>query len=109
MRSAFLALFYLASSGCSSDESSAQKAHDGGGGSGGIAIDSASDAPESPPDGTVPTHPSSLPFSYTRPEKGDPVDDAAIGAATDQLIDLLKQTQYFDFIDERVHGWPESD
>lgn len=67
------------------------------------------DAGEAPPDGSVPPHPKSLPFSYTRPESGAPVDAATISAKTDELIDLLVRTRYFGFVDERVHGWPESD
>jgi hypothetical protein len=66
-------------------------------------------APELPPDGSVPAHPKGLPFPYTRPEKGAPIAQAAIDAKTDALLDLLTRTRYFGFVDERVHGWPESD
>lgn len=64
---------------------------------------------ESPPDGSLPAHPKSLPFAHTRPENGAPIDAAIISAKTDVLIDLLTKTRYFGFVDERVHGWPESD
>ncbi len=66
-------------------------------------------APELPPDGSVPPHAKTLPFSYTRPENGTPIDQAAIDQKTDELLDLLAKTRYFGFVDERVHGWPESD
>ena len=72
--------------------------------------DAGSDAaPETPPDGSVPPHPKTLPFTYTRPENGTPIDQATIDAKTDELLDLLAKTRYFGFLDERVHGWPESD
>jgi hypothetical protein len=64
---------------------------------------------EAPPDGSLPTHPKSLPFAYTRAENGTPIDAATISAKTDVLLDLLTKTRYFGFVDERVHGWPESD
>jgi hypothetical protein len=66
-------------------------------------------APELPPDGSLPAHPKTLPFTYTRPENGAPIDQATIDAKTDELIELLTKTRYFGFVDERVHGWPESD
>lgn len=53
--------------------------------------------------------PSSLPVSFTRPDVGTPLTQAELDAATDDLIALLKGTRYFDVVDERVHGWPESD
>jgi hypothetical protein len=46
--------------------------------------------------------------SYTRPDVGTPLTQAELDAATDDLIALIKQTRYFDVLDERVHGWPES-
>jgi hypothetical protein len=66
-------------------------------------------AMEAPPDGSLPPHPKTLPFTYTRPENGTPIDAATISAKTDELLDLLTKTRYFGFVDERVHGWPESD
>jgi hypothetical protein len=82
----------------------------GCGSSGPATPDGGADAaPELPPDGSVPPHPKSLPFSYTRPENGTPIDQATIDAKTDELLDLLTKTRYFGFLDERVHGWPESD
>lgn len=53
--------------------------------------------------------PSILPVPFSRPDVGAPLTQAELAAATDELIDLLKDTRYFDFVDERVHGWPESD
>ena len=54
-------------------------------------------------------HPKSLPFDYERPDVGTPVTPAELTAITDKYLELLEQTRYFDFVDERVHGWPESD
>ena len=72
--------------------------------------DAGADAtPEAPPDGTLPQHPKTLPFAYTRPEKGAPIAQADIDAKTDELLDLLTKTRYFGFVESRVHGWPESD
>ena len=50
--------------------------------------------------------PSNLPVNYTRPDVGTPLTPQELSAATDQLIALLKETRYFDVVDERVHGWP---
>jgi hypothetical protein len=50
-----------------------------------------------------------LPFTYTRTSVGTPVSAADLTAITDKYIDLLKKTRYFDVLDERVHGWPQSD
>lgn len=54
-------------------------------------------------------HPKSLPFAYTRPEEGAPLSDAEIEDFTDRYLALLEHTRYFEMLDERVHGWPESD
>ncbi len=80
--------------------------------------DGAADAPSRPDgsrDAAVPDAdaswpgppPSSLPVTYTRPDKGAPLTPAEVDAATDQLIQLLQGTDYFDVIDSRIHGWPE--
>ena len=53
--------------------------------------------------------PSILPVGYVRPDVGPPLTPAEIAAATDDVIALLKGTRYFDVVDERVHGWPESE
>ncbi|MEK6607687.1 MAG: hypothetical protein AABZ30_08510, partial [Myxococcota bacterium] len=50
-----------------------------------------------------------LPFAFTRPENGEPLSGEELAAATDVYLELLEGTRYFDFMDERVHGWPESD
>jgi hypothetical protein len=50
-----------------------------------------------------------LPFEYTRPPAGTPETPQELAAITDVYLDLLRQTHYFDFVDERVVGWPESD
>jgi len=52
--------------------------------------------------------PSSLPVTFTRPDVGTPLTPAELDAATDQLVALLVDTRYFDVIDERVHGWPQT-
>jgi hypothetical protein len=53
--------------------------------------------------------PSVLPVGYVRPDVGPPLTPAEIAAATDDVIALLKGTRYFDFVDERAHGWPQSE
>lgn len=53
--------------------------------------------------------PSSLPVSYTRPDVGMPLSPAELATATDQLVALLVDTHYFDTVESRVHGLPESD
>lgn len=53
--------------------------------------------------------PVGLPFVYTRPPAGTPVSPAELGAVTAKYIDLLEKTSYFQFVDDRVHGWPQSD
>ena len=50
-----------------------------------------------------------LPFTWTRSPAGAPLTPAELAAATDTFKDLLVQTRYFDVLDERVHGWPQSD
>jgi hypothetical protein len=59
------------------------------------------------PDGA--TTPDGLPFPYTRPAAGTPIPAAELTALTDKYISLLQKTRYFDVLDERVTGWPESD
>jgi hypothetical protein len=72
------------------------------GGNGGTGGDTPDAGPEGPP-------PSILPVSYTRPDDGAPLTQAELAAATDELIALLEGTRYFEVLDDRVHGWPESD
>ena len=62
----------------------------------------APDAPSGPP-------PSKLPFTYTRPDVGQPVSAAELKDITDKYLELLGDIRYFDFVDERVHGWPSTD
>jgi len=64
--------------------------------------DALDDADVPPPD-----VPADVP--WTRPEKGDPVTAEDTAAVTDLYLDLLAQMRYFGLLDERVHGWPESD
>ncbi|AKV03730.1 hypothetical protein AKJ09_10393 [Labilithrix luteola] len=52
--------------------------------------------------------PISLPVNFTRPDVGTPLTPAELAAATDKLIDLIKDTHYFDVVEERVHGWPQN-
>ena len=62
-------------------------------------------------DGTIVSGPppSTLPVSFSRPDVGTPLSPAELTVATDELIAILKDTRYFDFVEERVHGWPQSD
>jgi hypothetical protein len=46
---------------------------------------------------------------FTRPDKGVPVTEAERQKATEDIISILKNTQYFDFGSSRIHGWPEND
>jgi hypothetical protein len=73
-----------------------------GGGNGGQAGETPDAGPQGP-------DPSILPVTYTRPDEGTPLTPAELTAATGELIALLQGTRYFDVVDERVHGWPESD
>jgi hypothetical protein len=50
-----------------------------------------------------------LPFTWTRPPDGVPETSAELRDVTDLYVDLLTRTRYFDVLDERVHGWPQSD
>jgi hypothetical protein len=56
-----------------------------------------------------PAYPRSLPFTYERADVGTPVTAAELAAVTDHYLELLDKTRYFRFIDDRAHGWPESD
>src|SRR5262249_36196580 len=62
-----------------------------------------------PSDGTLPNHPRSLPFDLERSDVGQPVSAGEVATATDQFLQLLERTRYFHLVDDRVHGWPESD
>lgn len=64
--------------------------------------DSAPDAASGPP-------PSVLPFTYERDDVGVALTQAELEAATDELIAILTDTRYFEVVDDRVHGWPETD
>lgn len=92
---------------CSSAENAAPAPADGGADA--PVTDAGADAPEAPPDGTLPPHAKSLPWTYTRPEDGAPLTAQETSDVTDVYLDLLTKTHYFDFLDTRVHGWPESD
>jgi hypothetical protein len=85
-----VSLFVVA--GCGSNESPS-----GDGGADGSTADSGSQ--DAGVDGGV----------YSRPEKGDPVSDTDIKAFTQKYIDVLKYMDYFTVMDDRVHGWPESE
>ncbi|MFO0672638.1 MAG: hypothetical protein U0235_24000 [Polyangiaceae bacterium] len=65
-------------------------------------IDAAQAIPKGPP-------PSALPVSYQRADEGTPLTAAELATATDELIAILKDTRYFDAVDERIHGFPEDD
>ncbi len=83
---------------------------DGGANGGGAADGEARDgsASDASGDASGPA-PSVLPVGFVRPDVGTPLTPAEIAAATDDVIALLKGTRYFDVVDERVHGWPESE
>ena len=49
-----------------------------------------------------------LPVSYTRPDVGTPLTAAELAAATDELVAILKDTNAYAFLEERLHGWPET-
>ncbi|MDB4937355.1 MAG: hypothetical protein JWP87_4327 [Labilithrix sp.] len=51
---------------------------------------------------------SALPVSFSRPDVGAPLTQAELDAATDKLIALLTDTHYFDVVDQRIHGWPQT-
>ncbi len=70
--------------------------------------DGGNDGADAGPKGPIGPPPSALPVSYTRPDVGAPVSQAELDAATDDLIALLEDTRYFDFVDERIHGWPQT-
>ena len=72
-----------------------------------LAQQDASDS--SLPDADSGPPPAGLPFPYERPDVGQPVTQAELDTATDELVALLKDTRYFDVVDERIHGWPETD
>ncbi len=48
-------------------------------------------------------------IKFERADKGVPISGSEREQATDELISLLKDTKYFDFIDSHVHGSAESD
>ena len=54
-------------------------------------------------------HPKELPFTYTRPEEGTPLTPEELASFTQRYLELLEHTNYFDFVDGRVHGVPETD
>ena len=54
-------------------------------------------------------HARACPSSTRGPPLARPVTPQELAAITDVYLDLLRQTRYFDFVDERVVGWPESD
>jgi len=50
-----------------------------------------------------------LPFELVRDPEGEPIDPAVRTEVTQRYLDLLDEIRYFDFVGERVHGWPQSD
>lgn len=65
--------------------------------------------PPPPATGTFPAHDPTLPFTYDRPDVGTPIDDAERTRITDLYLELLERTAWLDLVEERAHGWPESD
>ena len=78
-----------------------------GGGSGGSGSGGSGGGQATPDAGTA--GPAGLPFPYLRPDVGTPVTASELQDVTDVYLDLLTRTRYFDVLDERVHGWPQSD
>ncbi|MEZ4267513.1 MAG: hypothetical protein R3F39_14135 [Myxococcota bacterium] len=78
-----------------------------------VALDAGPDAsPDAEPDASPDAEPDADAAPeppLTRPERGEPVSAADLAAVTDQYLELLEQTRYFQVVDERAHGWPESD
>jgi hypothetical protein len=105
--------FAIASAGCSESDDKAAEPNgvDAGVDAGSdAAADTGGDAPsELPLDGTLPAHARELPFDYTRPDTGTKVTAQELSDATDLYLDLLRRSRYFELIEERAHGWPESD
>src|SRR5512146_245021 len=64
--------------------------------------------PPPTPTGTFPTHPRTLPFPYTRPDVGTPLSATELADATDHYLALLDRVHWFDYVEQRAHGWPES-
>lgn len=52
--------------------------------------------------------PSILPVTFARPDVGTPLTAAELAQATDELVALLKDTRWEQFVDERAHGWPSN-
>ena len=78
--------------------------------SGDLPADVSGDLPaDVAPDATPDLPPADAYVGFTRPEAGEPVDDAEIAEVTVLYLDLLRQTRWFTVTDERVHGWPQSD
>lgn len=50
-----------------------------------------------------------LPLTFERPDEGEPLDAAELSAATARYLELLESVRWLDLVDERVHGWPQSD
>jgi hypothetical protein len=64
---------------------------------------------EAPAPAPVDLCPEGLPFELVRDPEGDPIDPAVRTEVTQRYLDLLDEVRYFDFVAERVHGWPQSD
>lgn len=81
---------------------------------GAVAPDARSDAgtdagaPPPAPTGTFPTHARTLPFPYARPDVGTPLSSTELADATDHYLALLDRVHWFDYVEQRAHGWPES-
>lgn len=65
-------------------------------------------APPPTPTGTFPTHGHALPFAYSRPDVGTPLTATELADATDHYLALLDRVHWFDYVEQRAHGWPES-
>ncbi len=64
--------------------------------------------PGDPPE-LAPLCPAGLPLDFARPDEGEPVDEAELALATSRYLELLESVRWLELVDERVHGWPQSD
>lgn len=70
--------------------------------------DAAAPPPPPTPTGTFPAHTRALPFDYQRPDVGAAVSASELADVTDHYLALLDRTRWLAYVEDRVHGWPES-
>jgi hypothetical protein len=72
------------------------------------AESSSTGEPGDPPE-LAPLCPDGFPLDFDRPDEGDPLDATELADATSRYLELLESVRWLDLVDERVHGWPQSD